>query len=447
MNYDLIILGSGPGGYVAAIRAGQIGLKTAVIEKSKIGGMCLNWGCIPTKTILESAKKLESIKHISQFGIEGIDEKKISLNWKTVLKRSERIVARLTKGIEYLLKKNGVEVIPGEAVINSEKSIKVGNRLLEAKNLIIATGSRPKKLNYPVPKELIVEIEDLFNLSALPDSPLIVGYDPHAVEMAQFFSLAGKDVKLLVPGIHLLPELDPYLADFTSKLLKKARIEILFYSTIKGYQDGKIILDEKHIPGDRIINATEREAVIPRSKLALTLEKGYLKVNDFFQTSIKNIYAVGDVNGKSKLAHAASAQGLQVVATISGIKEKMDFEKIPLNIYTHPEIAQLGKTEPQIKKEGIDYKISEFPLTANSKALIEGQSEGMIRLLSEKKYGEVLGVQIIAPHATDMISEASILMEIEGTVFDLAKTIHAHPTISEIYMESGFAAFDQPIHK
>lgn len=447
MDYDLIIIGSGPAGYVAAIRAGQVGLKTALIEKSKVGGMCLNWGCIPTKALLESAKKLETVKNASSFGIDGIDEKKLSFNWKNAVKRSGRIVRRLTKGIEYLLKKNGVDIIEGEAAIDSEKSIRVENRLLETKNIIIATGSRPRELDYPVPREIVTGIEDLLKLEELPQRPLVVGRDPHAVELAQFFQLAGKQVTLLAPGTNLLPDNDPFLSDYAAKLLKKNKIEILFRPGIKGFENGEFILDEKRIPCDRIINASLRNAVLPGSKVDFSLEKGFIKADDFLRTNIENIYAVGDVNGRSKFAHAASAQGLHAVNVISGIKKKMDFNKFPVNMYTHPEIAQLGMTEPGLKEKGIDYKVSEFPLSANGKALIEGHTEGLIRLLSEKKYGEVLGVQIIARHAADMISEASVLMRIEGTIFDLANTIHAHPTVSEIYMESGFAAFDQPIHK
>ena len=209
------------------------------------------------------------------------------------------------------------------------------------------------------------------------------------------------------------------------------------------------MVDGKEIQCDRLINASWRRAVIPTSSIEFSLEKDFdfIQVNDFLQTNFDNIYAVGDVNGRSSLAHAASAQGLHAVNVISGIKEKINMEGIPMNMYTYPEIAQVGYTEPAIKAQGLDYKISEFPLSANGKALAEGQTEGVVRIISEKKYGEVLGVQIIAEHATDMIAEASSVIQLEGTVFDVAHTIHAHPTVSEIFMEAGFAAFDQPIHK
>jgi dihydrolipoamide dehydrogenase len=447
MEYDLIIIGSGPAGYVAAIRAGQMGKKTALIEKSKLGGMCLNWGCIPTKALLESARRFELVRTASIFGIDGIEVDKLNFNWKKARERSNKIVRRLIKGVEYLMEKNSIEVILGEAIINSENSIYVENRFLETKSIIIATGSRPGKTNLPIPGESLMEIHQMLALEELPDSVMVMGQDPHAVELAQFFKLAGKDVGLLVPNNKLLPGLDPFLSNYIRKIFRKLKIELIMGTEVKGYEEGELILAESKIKCDAVINASFREAVIPGSKIELTLEEGFLKVNDHLQTNFPTIYGIGDVNGKSTLAHAASAQGMFVVNRIGGVKEEFDFKKIPLNMYTYPEIAQVGMTESELKEEGVDYKVNEFPLTANGKALIEGETDGLIRMLSEKKYGEVIGVQIVAANATDMISEASVLMQMEGTVYDVANTIHAHPTVSEVYMESGFAAFDQPIHQ
>lgn len=446
MAYDLIIIGSGPAGYVAAIRAGQVGLKTAIIEKSKIGGMCLNWGCIPTKALLESAKKMEAVRGAVEFGIDGIDKNKLSFNWQTALKRSDRIVKRLTKGVEFLLKKNGVEIITGEAEISSPTSVTVENRLLETRNIIIATGSRPA-MNYTLSEGMVLEIADLLNLEQLPEKPVVLGDGPHAAELAQFFKMAGKEVKLLVPGEVFLPGLDPFLSDYMRKSFKKSKIDILFFSRLESGAGGVLLVDGNEVSCDRLINASRREAVVPASHVELVLENGFIKVDDFLRTSIDTVFAVGDVNGKSYLAHAASAQGLHAVNVISGVDRPLDIRRIPLNMYTFPEIAQVGMTEPEVKAQGLDYRVSDFPLTANGKALAEGNTEGFVRILSEKKYGEVLGVQIVADHATDMIAEAASVLQLEGTVFDIANTIHAHPTVSEIFMEAGFAAFDQPIHK
>jgi dihydrolipoamide dehydrogenase len=458
MDYDLIIIGAGPGGYVAAIRAGQTGLKTAIIEKSNVGGMCLNWGCIPTKALLESAKRLQLVKKAGDFGIDGIDPKQLSFNWQKAVKRTERIVNRLTKGVQFLLKKNGVEVVTGTASINADKSVSANNVLYPYKNLIIATGSIPSPLSGAVPGDVVVDVEDLLKLEEMPEKVVVLGNGPHAVELAQFFNMAGKTVTLVTTETILIPQVDPFLRDFAAKMLKKAKIDVMMSSAIKGFENGELIIETendkqgkagKRIPCDKLINASQRTAVVPGSGINLEMENGFIKVNDNLETPVKDIYAVGDVNGKSIFAHAASAQGLYVVNRINGIAQTSLFEteKFPVNIYTYPEMAQVGFTEPQIQAVNTKYKVSEFPLTANGKALTEGETEGLIRMLSDKKYGEVLGVQIIAPHATDMIAEASLIMEMEGTVYDVAQTIHAHPTISEVFMEAGFDALDQAIHK
>jgi len=443
MKYDVIIIGSGPAGYVAAIRAGQIGLKTAIVEKEKIGGMCLNWGCIPTKSIIESAKQFTSVQNSKEFGIGGIDTNKIIFEWNKVKKRSERIVLRLTKGVEFLLKKNGVEILNGTASIQSENSVIVDKQLIETENIIIASGSKPMKLQ----GASATSIQDLLKMENLPESPVIMGCNPHAVELAQFFNLCGKKVVLFATENILIPDADNYLSDFILKKFKKSKIDIEFGTKIKSFKDGVLSTNKGDFKTDCLINATERKGVIPNSKLKLDIDNNFLNVNEYLQTNIERIFAVGDVNGTSKFAHTASAQGLHVINFISGIKKEYDNSKFPINIYTHPEMAQIGLTEMKVKTEGYDYKISEFSLSANGKAMIEGQRDGIVRLISDKKYGEVLGAQIIANNATDLIAEAGVLMKLEGTVYDVANTIHAHPTISEIYMESGFDAFDQPIHK
>lgn len=454
MDYDLIIIGSGPGGYVAAIRAGQVGLKTAIIDNSGIGGMCLNWGCIPTKALLESAGRLELVKNAASFGIDGIDDKKLSFNWPTAVKRSEAIVKRLTKGIEYLLKKNGVETIRGIASINKDKGVSIENRLLTAQNIIIATGSKPTALPSSIPNEMKIEVEELLKQEALPEQVVVWGSGLHAVELAQFFKMAEKTVTLLTNDSSLIPQADPFISDYALKILKKSKIEVILSANITEMKKGEARVksgdeEEKTLPCDQVVNASNREAVLPKSELEFSTENGFIKVDGNLQTSIENIYAVGDVCGMSMFAHSASAQGHHAVNVIKGIQNEGSFkvEQFPINMYTRPEMAQIGLTEPQLKDAKRDYKVSEFPLTANGKALIQGETEGLIRMLSDKKYGEVLGVQVVAPHATDMIAEAAVLMELEGTVYDVARTVHAHPTISEIFMEAGYDAFDQPIHK
>lgn len=448
MKYDVVIIGAGPAGYVAAIRAGQVGLKVALIEKKYIGGMCLNWGCIPTKAMIESAKMFHHIKNGAEFGIDGIEVEKLSFNWEKAKKRATKIVRKLTGGVSFLLKKNGVEVISGEAIIRDKNTITVENRALETDQIILATGSYPTQLDGIDPQLKSVELEHLFNLPELPENIVVYGMGGVAVEMAQFLRMIGKKVSLITPDQNLIPGADPYLLDYSKKLLQKWQIPVVYSKSLGEYQDGMVKVEEHALPCDLVVNCSFRKGIIPTSKVDIQLDQqGFISTDDTFQTNIPNIYAVGDVNGKSYLAHMASAQGIFVINHIKGIKTDFNFKNYPLNIYTYPEMAQIGMTENQLKEEGIDFKLNDFPLTANGKALTEGQGEGILRIYSEKKYGQVLGVQIIADNATDMIAEAAAYISIEGTIYDVAQTIHAHPTISEIFMEAATDAVDKAIHK
>ena len=447
MEYDVIIIGSGPAGYVAAIRAGQVGLKTALVEKKDIGGMCLNWGCIPSKAIIESAKFYDRMSQAGEFGIDGIEPGKLQFNWEKARKRAMSIAKKLTGGVEYLLKKNGIDVIKGEAKITSQNSISVNNRSIDARNIIIATGSYPPKLEADIPKDKIIELEHLYDEKELPESVAVVGEGPVVVEMAQFFSMINKKVTLVSPSKTLIPFADQYLNDYIYNRLKKDKVEMIFEDEVKGYKNGKLVLQNKEVEAEKVLNASKRNGVIPSMDIDVRINEGSIETNEYLQTNYENIYAIGDVNGKSYLAHVGSAQGLFVINHIKGIKEVMKLSNYPLNIYTNPEIAQIGLTEEELQNNKVDYKVSEFPLSANGKALIEGYKDGNIRLLSEKKYGEVMGVQIIAPNATDMIAEASAFMQVESTIYDVSRVVHAHPTISEVFMEAGFDAVDKAIHK
>lgn len=450
--YDLIIIGSGPAGYVAAIRAGQMGLKTAIIEKNIIGGMCLNWGCIPSKAIMESAKLYNKIKKESaRFGIDGIDKDTLSFNWDKAIKRSDGIVKKLTTGVGFLLKKNGVEVIEGEAKVISNNSVFVNNRTMEAKNIMIATGSKSPKIESSI-EGLVIDPKETFKSRELGNNIVVIGDTAVAIELAQAFNMIGKKVSVVVPADKLMPLADKYIVKNILAKLKKDKIKLYFNFDLNNldeiYSDGKLKLGDDEVECDMIFNAKRRKAILPVSEIEIPLDKdGYIAVDENCQTKIPNIYAVGDVNGLSYYAHVGSAQGMHVVNFIQGIKQKLDLKKYPLNMYTVPEAAQIGFTEDELIEQGYDYKVSEFPMSANGKALTEGNLEGFVRILSENKYGEVLGVQIMAPNATDMIAEASAYMELEATVYDIAQTVHAHPTISEVFMEAGFEAVGGAIHK
>lgn len=440
MDYDLIIIGAGPAGYVAAIRAGQAGLKTAVIEKKHVGGMCLNWGCIPSKAMLESAKYFSRLGMAADFGVEGIDQKKLSFNWEKAVKRSDRIVRRLTKGVEYLLKKNGVETITGTATIEAPDTVVVDKRMLTTKNIIIATGSYPSPLPFKVNEESrILNLESFFSMKEIPHKLLVAGEGPVAAEVSQLLALTGRDVTLLKTAPRVFPALDDYLNNYIDRRLDTLKIKVI--EGTAGYQS--LALDEY----EGIVNCMPRKGIRPVGGLKPEERESFYVTDEHFMTSIKGVYAIGDVNGRSIYAHAASAQALAAVNHILGITETMETTRVPLTIYTDPEIAQIGMTEQQLKAEETEYKVNEFPLSANGKALTEGQPEGILRIISEPKYGEVLGVQIIAHNATDLISEASAYMAVESTVWDVAHTMHAHPTISEVFLEAGADAAGQPVHK
>ncbi len=439
-KYDLIIIGAGPGGYVAGIRAGQTGLKTAIIEKEYIGGMCLNWGCIPTKSLLESAKLFSKIKSAEKFGIDGIGD--ISFNWEKAVKRTKPIVKKLTKGVEYLLKKNGVEIIKGSAEIVSDRMVTVNNRSLKTDNIIIATGSKPAEIHSL--KANILDIEKMLLKTEIPKKLAVIGSGSVAVELCQLFKMMDRDVSLLIKGNQLIPGLDSSIETFLFDKFKKEKIEIIKDFDFK---DNCILVNNIILKFDMVINASLRQAILPPNSLNLTIDRGFIQTDKNLETSIPGIYAVGDVNGKNFYAHSASAQGLAVVNIIHGLENDIDFNKHPINIYTYPEIAQLGKTQETLENENIKFKSSEFPLSSNGKALAEGETEGFLRILFEEKYGEVLGVQIVASNATDLISEASAAMQMEATVFDVAKTVHAHPTVSEVFMEAGFYAAGEPVHR
>lgn len=433
MNYDLIIIGAGPAGYVAAIKAGQSGLKTLVIDKQYIGGMCLNWGCIPSKALLESARAFNRLQSAAEFGISGIDFDKLGFDWQQALKRSSGVVSKLTRGIEYLWKKNGVEFLKAEARIISPTQVEADNRILDTRYILIATGSRPAQVK-DIPR--LIGIEALYKLPALPQKPVIYGAGAIAFEMAQLFSLLGKKPVIIATRDPLIPDLDDYLNAYVAKRLKKDKIAIIKAEEISSDNDN-ISHNGSALDFDYVLNCSWRQAILPESKIEIITRNGFIATDHAYRSNHPNIFAAGDVNGISYLAHAASAQAVRIVDIINGRADLDENRQYPLNIYSDPEIAQIGLSEAELKQKGITYKTSEYSLSANGKALAEGAAEGFVRLLYETRYSQVLGVQIVAPNATDMIAEAAVLMELEGTVYDLARTVHAHPTVAEVFMDAG----------
>jgi len=373
--------------------------------------------------------------------------KKLGFDWRQSVKRADGIVKRLTAGINFLFKKNGVELIIGRAKIISEHTVRVDNQLLETENIIIASGSVQEKINILLPENILVEISELFKDRQIPENIVVLGQTSVAVELAQFFNLIDKKVTMLVPGKNIMPLADIYISEYMKGILIKSGIKIIFdvEPDLKNYDYKEAALTDglTKTPCDMLINSKMRKGIIPESDIQINIENGFIVTDENLCTNIPSIYAIGDVNGKSYFAHIASSEGLHVINHLKGVEEKIDFKKFPLNMYTVPEVAQIGYTEKEIKENSINYKVSEFSLSANAKAMAEGDNTGFIRILSDNKYGEVIGVQIVAPHATDMISEAAAFIQVESTVYDVAKTAHAHPTISEIFMEAGFEAVDK----
>jgi dihydrolipoamide dehydrogenase len=452
MDYDIIVLGSGPGGYVAAIKAAQLGAKVAIVEKNDIGGVCLNIGCIPTKALLSSAKVYRDFLNAEKFGIKANN---IDVDWKSVISRKNQIVQRLTKGVKFLLQKNKVDIISGYGKIINKNTIDVEGKKISSKNIIIATGASP--IIPPIPgvkeaieKNIIVTSKEILDLDKLPNSLVIIGGGVIGVEFATIFATFGAKVTIIERENNILLNVDDEIRKEFLKLLHK-NITVLTKSEVVKVENNKVTYKT-----DNANHTTEADKILmsvgmkPNLNFSDTLNlettKAGIKVNKQMETNIKGIYAIGDVNGQMMLAHVASREGIVAVHNILGKKDEIDYQKIPSGIYGFPEIAMVGMTEESVKKENIPYKVSKFPIAANGKALAEGESDGFIKIITESKYGEILGIHILGNHATELISEGVVTMELEGTVYELAKSVHPHPTISEIINEAAHGAVDKPIH-
>lgn len=455
-EYDIVVLGGGPGGYVAAIKAAQLGARTLLIEKDAIGGVCLNWGCIPTKTLLKSAKVYEDIIHSEVFGIDISDKKAISINWPKMQERKDKVVSRLTQGVRVLLNKNGVDIIDGFGEVIDKNTLKVNGEIIKTKNLIIATGASPRipdieGIEEAIKNRDVLTSKGILELSEIPKSLVIIGGGVIGCEFAVLYNTLGTKVTILQRSGRILGNVDRDIREAMAKIMENKGIEIIYNSSverIKGSQVTTYVNGEKRIvEGDKILISMGNVANTKGLEgLDLEVTLGGIKTNEKLETNLKGVYAVGDVNGRHMLAHVASAEGITAVENIMGKESKINYDRVPSCIYALPEVGTAGLTEDEAKARGHEVIISTFPLSANGKALAEGESNGFVKIVADKEYGEVLGVHIIASHATDMIAEAVTTMELEGTVHELAKAIHPHPTLSEIVMEAAHGAIDKPIH-
>lgn len=430
--YDLIVIGSGPAGYIAAIKASQKGLKTLVIEKKKLGGMCLNWGCVPTNINIESARRYHEVKNSMEMGITGFDPEKIELDWSKVVQRQYDVVGKLKNGIDYLFKKYKVDFLNAEAKIISETKVQAGDKLFDTKYILIATGSRHPDIQ---DFSSVIEVEHHTVETIVPENPLIYGLGSPLVEIAQFFAMIDKKPIILATSLPLVPELDHELDNYLIQKFRRLGVPIIPENKAEILAD-KVIYEGKEYPYDEVINVNKRVPNIPPMDIKLEMENGFIKVDRVNRTSVPNIFAAGDVNGKGYFAHMASAQGLEAVEAMLGVPLPVKETDYPINLYTYPEIAQIGMTEQEAIATGHDYKTRKYPLTSNAKALAQGLAEGFVRIIYDPVYDDILGAQIVASNATDIISEIGVLINMNGNMKDLSRAIHAHPTISEVFVDA-----------
>jgi dihydrolipoamide dehydrogenase len=454
-TFDIVIVGGGPGGYVAAIKAGQLGYKVAVIERDNVGGVCLNWGCIPTKTLLKSAKVFEQFKHAKDYGID-VKPDSFSANFPDMVKRKDSVVRRLTGGVAALLKKNGATLIKGFGEVVDANHVKVGEETIEAKFIILATGASVIMPPIPGLQEgfdagFVLTSKEILDLKTLPSSLLIVGGGVIGLEFATIFSSLGTKVTVIEKQPTILSSVDEEIRGLFFKKISKDGVQIFTNATVTSIGQGMVTyeIDGKstELKIDKVLMAVGMK---PNTKsfasLNLAIEKAGVQVNEHMQTSVSNVYAIGDVTGKFMLAHVASHAGLIAIDHLHGGDAKMDYRSIPSGIYTFPEIAMVGLTEQDAKAQGIDYKVSTFPVMANGKAMGENEKDGLVKIIVSKPYNEIIGVHIMASSATEMITEATLAINLEATAEELVNTIHPHPTLAEMIMEAAHGIIDKPIH-
>ncbi|MDP2061237.1 MAG: dihydrolipoyl dehydrogenase [Flavobacteriaceae bacterium] len=461
MKYDVIILGSGPGGYVTAIRASQLGFKVAIIEKESLGGICLNWGCIPTKALLKSAQVFDYLKHASDYGLSLSDPKH---DFDAVIKRSRGVADGMSKGVQFLMKKNKIEVINGFGKIQPGKKIEVTDAagkaaVYEADHIIIATGARARELpNLPIDGKNVIEYRKAMSLEKQPKKLIVVGSGAIGVEFAYFYNSMGTEVTI----VEFLPNLVPIEDEDVSKQLersfKKAGINVMTNSSVEKVESTangvkatvKTAKGVETIEADVVLSAVGIKSNIEKiglEEVGIAVDRDKILVNEFYQTNIPGYYAIGDVVPGPALAHVASAEGITCVEKIAGLHvDPIDYGNIPGCTYCMPEIASVGLTEKKAREAGYDIKVGKFPFSASGKAKASGNSDGFVKVIFDAKYGEWLGCHLIGAGVTDMIAEAVLGRKLETTGHEILKTIHPHPTMSEAIMEAVADAYGEVIH-
>ena len=472
-TFDVVVIGAGPGGYVAAIRASQLGFNTAVIEKAELGGVCLNWGCIPTKALLKSAQVYNYTKHLADYGVElrnadgtPVEEGSVVsyADIRKVVERERGVSAQMSKGIEFLFKKNKITVLKGTAKVLSGSTVEVTPEaeaayVVEAKHIIVATGSRPNSLPFaPIDGEKIISYRQALVPETLPKSMAIIGSGAIGSEFTYFYRSMGVDVTLIEFMDQIVPLEDKDVADQLSRSFRKMGIKVMVSSGVKAIdttgEGCKLSIETKkgmvELEVDRVLSAV---GVVPNTngigleELGVEMNRGKIVVDEFYRTNVPGIYAIGDVIATPALAHVASAEGIACVEKIAGMDvAPVNYNNIPGATYTSPEIASVGLTEKKVKEQGIEYKVGKFPFTASGKATTAGEKDGFVKLIIDANTDQILGAHLIGANVTEMLSGIVLARNVGATAKDIIKTIHPHPTMSEAIMEAAAAAHGEVIH-
>lgn len=457
-SYDLVVIGSGPGGYVAAIRAGQLGLKAAIIEREALGGTCLNWGCIPTKALLKNAEIVSYVRRSEEYGLrfDGFHA-----DYEVAMARSRRVVDRNTRGVRFLLRKNNVEHIEGTGRLAGQNRVVVDPQgtVIEAKNIIIATGSRPRTIpNLPIDGSRIISSRESIVLTDLPSSMVIVGGGAIGVEFAYIYAMYGVDITIVELLPRLVPNEDEDISSQLERSFKSLGMNILTGAAVTSVQtrsDGATVSVEQNgttqtIEAGMVLVAVGVQPNVEELGLeaaGVSVDRSGIGVNEFLATNVSGIYAIGDVTGKMPLAHVASAQAVTAVEQIMGMEpQPMDYVNMPRTTYCNPQIASFGLTEAQAREQGYDVSVGTFNALANGKALAMGETEGMVKLVVDSRYGELLGGHMIGPEVTELLGELSMTKMLEGTTLELGWTVHPHPSLSEMLKEAALSAQGRAVH-
>lgn len=457
-DYDVVVLGSGPGGYVAAIRAGQLGLKTAIVERDELGGICLNWGCIPSKALLRNAEVLSLIQHADDFGISF---ENLKYDFGKAIDRSRDVVDRMTRGVGFLLKKNNVEHVQGNGRLLDSNTVEItdSGRRLSAKNIIIATGTRQRKIpSLPIDNEVVITSRDALELRRVPKRIVIVGGGATGCEFGHIYRTYGAEVTIVELLPRLIPSEDAEISGILERSFRRQGIEITTGASVQGIAvnsgQAKVSISvgglSSVIDCDKVLVAVGVQGNVDNIGLedaGIETENSYIKIDDSMITNVQGVYAVGDVTGKMLLAHVASAQGVTAVETIAGLNPPaLDYSLMPRAIYCKPQVASFGLSEEQATEQGYTVKIGKFPLSASGKALALDEPEGMVKLVVDAEIGEVLGAHMIGAEVTELLGELAMTRLLEGTTTELGWLVHPHPSISETIKEAALAAEGAAIH-